>query len=504
MNKVIYAADLFCGAGGTSTGLKRVCDALGYKLELVAVNHWDRAIETHSANHPFAKHYCEALEGVDPRKAVPGGRLNLLLASPECTHHSDARGGKPINDQSRATAWHVLRWAEALYIETIIIENVEEFKTWGPIGADCRPLKSKKGETFKAFVNALESLDYKVEHRVLNAADYGDPTTRKRLFIIARRGRRKIQFPEPSHTSFGEASLFAKGKRWIPARDIIDWNIPGKSIFTRKKALAPSTMKRIIKGFEKFGGKNAEPYLIILRNHATAQSVDEPLKTITTSGSHFGLVTPFIIRFNGGTSEGGLKRVHSLDEPVGAIATANNYGLVEQFIVRFNSGNSRENPNNIIPPGKTISTITGVNNYGLVEPFIVKMDHTGWNNCSSAVKEMSEPVSTITTKNAHGLVQPFLVRYNGAGSNVFSLDDPLRTVVTKDRFGIVQPVQSEGDEWYGIDILFRMLQRHELAAAMGFPPEYKFCGNGTEIVKQIGNAVPVNTAEALIRECLAA
>src|SRR5690348_12640820 len=144
----IKVADLFCGAGGTSSGLMAAARKLGKRVNLLAINHWDVAIATHSANHPEAKHLCTGIDEVDPRRAVPGGRLNLLLASPECTHHSNARGGKPMSDQRRASAWHIVRWAEALYIDTIIVENVREFRDWGPLGVNSRPIKSKRGEAF--------------------------------------------------------------------------------------------------------------------------------------------------------------------------------------------------------------------------------------------------------------------------------------------------------------------------------------------------------------------
>jgi DNA (cytosine-5)-methyltransferase 1 len=197
--KTIKAADLFCGAGGSSTGLKRVADALGVALDLTAVNHWPIAVETHAANHPGARHVCKSIDDIDPRK-VTGGSLDLLWASPECTHHSTARGGKPINDQSRSTAWCVTRWAEALRPKFIIVENVPEFQTWGPIGSTNRPLQSRKGETFAAWVGTLTSLGYTVEARVLNSADYGAATTRRRLFVVARfdggaRGRGSIAWP---------------------------------------------------------------------------------------------------------------------------------------------------------------------------------------------------------------------------------------------------------------------------------------------------------------------
>ena len=158
----ITAADLFCGAGGTSTGLQQACEQAGITLNLIAVNHWDVAISTHSQNHPDADHYCFNLDSVDPRKLVPSGKLDLLVASPECTHHSIARGGKPINDQSRASAWRIVEWASQIRIEHILIENVKEFRTWGPLGTNGRPLKKRKGETYFAFLNALRALGYTV------------------------------------------------------------------------------------------------------------------------------------------------------------------------------------------------------------------------------------------------------------------------------------------------------------------------------------------------------
>ena len=232
---MIYAADLFCGAGGTSAGLMKACEALGLDdIRLLAINHWDVAIMSHSANHPGATHLCESLDNVDPRKAVPGGRLDILCASPECTHHSIARGGRPCSDQGRASAWHILRWAEALYIDNILVENVREFINWGPLGADRRPTKSRKGATFTAFVTALESLGYRVEWRILNAADYGDPTTRQRLFLLARRGIREEVWPRPTHSAKTSDTFFNTDlKPWRSAREIIDWSLESKSIFKR-------------------------------------------------------------------------------------------------------------------------------------------------------------------------------------------------------------------------------------------------------------------------------
>lgn len=441
---VVYAADLFCGAGGTSTGLAMACKAAGLDVELLAINHWDVAIDSHTANHPWARHRCESLDNVDPRKAIPGGRLQLLVASPECTHHSRARGGKPMSDQSRASAWHVLRWAEALYIENILVENVPEFLEWGPIGASGLPLKSKKGETFRAFVSGLRSLGYRVDWKILNAADYGDVTTRNRLFVQARRGNRPISWPAPSHSSSGDATLFGARSRWRAAREIIDWSVPGKSIFGRSKPLAPKTLARIAEGLRRFGGKSAEPFLIVLRQHSGARSLDEPLPTMCAGGEHLGLVEPFAI----GQQSGAVPR--SVGEPLPTIATSGAVALVEPFLVPF---------------------------YG---------ERAGQPPRSHAV---SEPVPTIpASASKFGLVEPFLVSFYGNGSTT-PVSNPVPTVTTKDRFGLV--------EQYEVDIRFRMLQPQELAAAMGFPSDYQFAGNREARVRQIGNAVPVNLAKAL-------
>lgn len=434
----LYAADLFCGAGGTSTGLLSAAKELGLQLDLLAVNHWDTAIATHQVNHPQMRHLCESLDAIDPRKMIPG-RLDILVASPECTHHSRARGGRPVSDQLRSSAWHVVRWTEALRPRWVLIENVREFRTWGPLGANGKPLKSRRGETFDAFVQALESLNYTVEHRILNAADYGDPTSRERLFVLARRGRRRIHWPQATH---GQSPTLFSGSPWRTARDIIDWQLPSQSIFTRKRPLAPATLARIEAGLRKFGGAAAEPFLVILRNNMTSRSVDRPLPTVTTSGAHFALCEPFLLPHRA------FKKGHvdSVDAPLRPFTATNGGGA-------------------------------------LVEPFIVPQMSSG------APRSPDLPLPTITTTSRGiGLVEPFLVSYYGTGGPQ-PLARPLNTVTTKPRFGLVEPAR--------LDIHFRMLQPHELAAAMGFPQDYQFTGNKSEQVKQIGNAVPVNLAAAL-------
>lgn len=413
----IQVVDMFCGAGGTSTGLYAAADELGIGVNLLAINHWKIAIATHSVNHNHARHLCETLDSVDPRKIVLGGRLHLMVASPECTHHSNARGGKPMSDQSRASAWHVLRWAEALRVDNIIVENVREFMSWGPLGANGRPLKNRKGETFQAFLTALRSLGYTVEHRILNAADYGDPTTRERLFVLARRGNKPVRWPEPTHTRTPSAELFGQIQPWRAAREIIDWTIPGQSIFERKRPLADNTMRRIVAGLEKFGGPELEPFLIVLRGHNAGRSLSRPMPAVTGHGAG-AVVQPMLVQYygNGQTT----------------------------------------------PTSAPLPTVTSKDHFALVEPFVVNISHSK---------------SAGTTR---------------------SVNKPLPTVVTTEEFALCAP-QINGQR---LDIRFRMLQPHELAAAQGFPKGYKFTGTREQQVKQIGNAVPTNLARALCRAML--
>lgn len=513
MRELIRAADLFAGAGGASTGLRRACEALGKQLDLVAVNHWQTAVETHAANHPSARHLCEDLESVSPRKAVPGGRLDLLLAGPECTHHSTARGGKPVNDQSRASAWCVLRWATTLRIDSILIENVREFLSWGPLGVNGRPLRSRKGETFQAFIQALRSLGYRVAWRVLNAADYGDPTTRERLFIQARRGRRQIVWPEPTHSPKGEATLFGPTERWRPARDVIDWGIPGQSIFARKRPLSPNTLARIAAGLKKFGGANAEPFLVLLRGtdasqvNGSAKSLGEPVPTITAGGKHVGLCQPFVLQQQSGgaprstenllptiatdgaialvepflISAGGPKvEARPISQPANTVLTRDHMALVEPFIISMeHSGAHGQQVRSVDQP---LPTITTRGDLRVCEPFVVPTNHgdTKGGNCRAYA--VDRPMPTITTVDAWGLIEGFVTKYHGNGA-AHPVSEPLRTIDCNDRFALVEPHVNGR-----LDIRFRMLQVHELAAAMSFPREYLFCGNRKQKVKQIGNA----------------
>lgn len=335
--KDFRVVDMFCGGGGESTGIMEAADINGYRIHLTAINHWERAIETHAANYPTAEHICESIEHVNPCKAVPEYKLDLLWASPECTHHSLARGGRPRSEQSRATAWEILKWASELWIERIIIENVPEFLTWGPLDKNGKIIKSRSGSTFKAFIQSLRSLGYTIDWRILCAADYGVPTIRKRLFIQAVKGRKKIIWPEPTHHE-DKNNLFGL-PQWKAAKDIIDWTIPCPSVFTRKKPLAKATLHRIEIGLKKFNGMHADPFLAILRGTGTARNIGLPLPSITCSGAHHALVTPFVTAISQASAK---DRSRSIYKPLSTICTKNEHCLVSPSVIsmdyRFDIG----------------------------------------------------------------------------------------------------------------------------------------------------------------------
>jgi DNA (cytosine-5)-methyltransferase 1 len=342
--KPLNIADLFCGAGGTSTGAVQAVEALGPTSRLTAVNHWDRAVATHSANHPGARHLCASIDSLNPRDLFQEGELNILWGSPECTHHSRARGGKPMLDQSRATAWCVTRWAEALRPEIVMIENVPEFEEWGPLGSDGKPLMSRKGDTFKAWVNTLRAIGYRVDWRILCAADYGDPTTRRRLFVQAVRGRRRIVWPESTHSP--ETDLFGKA-RWRAAAEIIDWSIPCPSVANRKRPLAPRTMKRIREGLRKYGG---EPVIIAMEHGGRAISASQPLPTVTTAkGGAFG-VAYLLPQQSGGS-------LRPVTDPAPTISTSGAVGLVIEY---YGNGVAH-------PVSKPLPTVTCNDRFALVQ-----------------------------------------------------------------------------------------------------------------------------------------
>lgn len=481
-------ADLFCGAGGSSTGMVLAANRLGVKLDLVAVNHWQTAVDTHTRNHPWARHVCADLGSVeaDPSKLVPGGKLDLLIASPECTHFSNARGDKPCDDQSRASVYHVLHWLERLDVHDVLIENVMEFAKWGPTlrrGLHYknryyrrgRPDPRRKGILFNAMIETLRAMDYTVEWRVMNAADFGEATARRRLFI--RASRKAIRWPDPTHAG-----------HWRAAREVIDWDLKGENIATRKRPLQPRTLQRIEAGLRKFGG---EAFLVVLKGMSSVSSIDVPMPTNTAHAAHLGLCDPFVMNVAHRGADG--SRCRSVDAPLSTIPSGHRgeLALCEPFLVEYHSekGTGKARVASVDSPLPTQST---ENRFGLCEPFIVPMDHSGRN----ALRSVDEPLPTITSAKggAFGMCVPFLAKYYGTAQTA-SIDEPLDTITAKDRFALVEP--------YSRGIRFRMLQPHELAAAMGFDA-YQFAGNKTEQVRQIGNAVCVHMAEALCRSIFVA
>jgi len=489
MKRTIRAVDLFAGAGGTSTGLIQAVADLGFNLELTAINHWDVAIDTHTLNHPGVSHIPHSLYEVNPLEVVPGRYLDLLIASPECTHHSNARGGKPMDEQSRAGAEFVAIWAEKIYIETILIENVKEFLSWGPLDQNQRPIQKYKGQLFLNFIERLRAMDYNVDYRLINAANYGDATTRERLFIIARKGGKPIVWPEISHSKDGQVGFLGKPK-WRPARDIIDWDLKGKSIFTRKRPLRPNTMRRIFRGLEKFG---CAPFLAEYHGQKyqgddRVRSIDRPLPTVDTS-NRFAFIEPFIVMMYG------TSNVRSINQPLPTVtAQGEHLYLCEPYIVSVGgpAGQGR-NPH---PVSQPLGTILADDHRALVEPFIISMEHSR----RDRTFPVDRPLPTITGTDAWAVVEPYLIKYNGSGLGAHSIDESLDTITSKDRFGLVIPL-ADGNRAL-VDILFRMLTPKELAAAMSFPPDYIFTGTRDNQVKQIGNAVAVRTAKALTKSLI--
>lgn len=318
---MLRIADLFAGAGGETTGIVQALGAVGGKYDLAAVNHWPIAIETHRHNHPSARTYCSSIEQLDPLSVFDvKDKIDLLWASPECTHHSNARGGRPRSDQSRASAWLILKWLSELYVRHVIIENVPEFENWGPLGADGKPIESRQGDIFRAFIEALKGLGYRVDWRLLCAADYGDPTIRTRLFIQAARGRERITWPEPTHSQ--SKDLFGCAP-WVPARNIIDWNINGESIITKKKPLAPATIRRIEAGIKRYWGEWAEPFLVVLHGTGGVRDLSAPLPTVVAGGGHLGIVEPFLVKYYSCGEGTEIIRV-----PLGTVTTKDRFGLV--------------------------------------------------------------------------------------------------------------------------------------------------------------------------------
>lgn len=476
----MIAVDLFAGGGGASLGIQQA------GLEVVlAVNHDEHAITMHAANHPDTIHMREDVFAVDPQRAACGrlrrGSVDLLWLSPSCTHHSRAKGGVPRSEQLRSLAWVGVEWARTIAPRVIALENVPEFSTWGPLGDDGLPVRERTGETFRDLVSALRLAGYAVEWRTLNAADYGAPTARKRLFLVARRDGHPIVWPTPTHGP-------GRSQPWRTAAECIDWSVPVPSIFGRSKPLAEATERRIAEGLRRYVLTAARPFIVCLTHGARLESCDEPLRTTTAAprGERV-LVAPTLVQTGYGERAGQSPRALDIGAPLGTVVAGGaKHGLVAAFIAKHYGG--------VVGHGidRPLGTITAQDHHSLIAAHITKFYGT------STGSLMGDPLPTVTGGGQHaGLVAAFLLKYYGQGGQWSGLDEPMHTLVTKARMGLVT-VTIGGEEYAVVDIGLRMLTPRELARAQGFPDSYLLTGTKTQQIARIGNSVCPPVARAVV------
>jgi len=522
--------DNFAGGGGASTGIQL---AIGRSVD-VAINHDPAAISMHKANHPDTEHYCEDVFHIEPLIVTGGRPTALAWFSPDCKHFSKAKGGQPVEKHIRGLAWVEVKWGATVMPRVMMLENVEEFKTWGPLLKNGKPDPKKKGITFKAFVNALKRQGYHVDWRELRACDYGAPTIRKRFFMIARCDGRPIVWPKPTHGDPNSPEVKSgKLKPWRTAAEIIDWSLPCPSIFERKRPLAENTMRRIARGIQKFVINNPKPFLIQVNHsgsdHHYCRPTDAPFATVTSKNG-YGIVTPYIARI-GQTGFGGDKMQYDIQQPLTTVVSKAEHLLVAPTLIQYHGeqagtevrGQQLEQPLMVVDaspryalvasflakhyggnyngPGvginEPVPTVTTVDHNALVTSHLVKMKGT------NIGQPVTDPVQTITAGGLHfGEIRAFLLKYYGTGGGQ-PLNEPIHTITTKDRFGLVT---IHGQDYQIVDIGMRMLEPHELFAAQGFPADYiidQDCnGKRYSKAKQVarcGNAVPPPFAEALVR-----
>ncbi len=490
--------DLFAGGGGASLGIEW---GMGRAPD-VAVNHDPEAIAMHQANHPRTWHYCESVYEVDPDEATGRQPVGLLWASPDCTHHSKARGGKPARKRIRGLAWVVTRWARRVRPRVISLENVEEFADWGPLDKDNRPDKARKGETFRRWLAQLERLGYRVEHRILRACDYGAPTIRRRLFVVARRDGRPIQWPEASHGAPDNA-LVRQGRRrpWRTAAECIDWSVPCPSIFGRRKPLAEATMRRIARGVQRFVLDDPDPFVVSVAHGDSGgrreYDLGEPLGTVSSGGVQHALATPYFTPRHG-ERPGQDPRARSALEPMPTVtATANGARLCAAFMEQANTGvvghRMTEPISTIVGKGCTQRLVAGhlLNQHG----------------SDQRHRRADEPAPTICARGNHAAsVAAFLAPYYGSGSGTTGrqLCQPCPTTTGRDRLQLVT-VNIDGATYVLTDIGMRMLAPRELFRANGFPDSYVIDTGPegrrltkTAQVRLCGNSVPPQWAQALV------
>lgn len=513
--------DNFAGGGGASTGIEM---AIGRSVD-IAINHDPAAIAMHRANHPSTLHYCEDVWQVDPVKACCGHGVALAWFSPDCRHFSRAKGGKPVDKNIRGLAWVAVRWAMTVRPRVIMLENVPEIRTWGPLGADGKPIKERMGETFNGFVLALSDgipkshpafgemcgelgihpdgteanvlssgLGYTIEWRVLKSCDYGAPTTRTRFYMIARSDGKEIKWPERTHGH--RKSEEVKRGELLPyhtAAECIDWSIPAKSIFERDKPLAENTLRRIARGIQKFVIENPEPFIINYKFDNPPEDIHQPLSTITAVNNHY-VVAPTLIQYHSETSKDEI-RGQQLNEPLMTQDTANRYALSVAHIMKNYAGGYTGSGSGADDP---LDTVTAKDHNSLVTAHVMIMRK------NMDGQPADEPLSTVSCSGAHHAeVQAFLTKYYGGEEKAHSVEEPLDTVTAKDRFALVTV---HGEDYIITDIRMRMLQPRELFNAQGFRRDYVIDrdtdGKPIPKVDQVakaGNAVTPPVPAALVR-----
>ena len=534
--------DNFAGGGGASTGIEL---ATGKSVD-IAINHDPEAIRMHKANHPNTKHYCEDVWQVDPVKACKGHPVGLAWFSPDCKHFSKAKGGKPKDKFIRGLAWVACRWAGLVRPRVIMLENVEEFKTWGPLNRGHHPIKAKQGKTFGKFVQQLQNLGYEVQFRELVAADYGTPTMRKRFFMIARCDGNPILWPEPTHAPRdSEEVKVGLLKPYVGAYTQIDFSRPCPSIFDTSqeikekygiravRPLAPKTMERIARGLKKFvldnpepfiiqcnhGGKRRPndirepmptitgkhgygivepkltPYLSVNRENHFGSDMREPVHTITANNQHM-LMTPTLIQYHSETAKGEV-RGQTIEDPIMTVDGSNRYGLVTSFLHKYydggykGAGDSVENP---------LPTVTAWDHNSVVTANLIQMNK----NCYG--RDIADPLPTITAGDGHfGEVRAFLIKYYG-NESAEDVTEPLDTITSRDRFGLVT---IQGVDYQIVDIGLRMLEPRGLYGCQGFPEDYIIDHDieghtypRSEQVRRCGNSVCPPLPAAMVRSNL--
>ena len=523
--------DNFAGGGGASTGIEF---ATGRAVD-AAINHDPDAILMHQTNHPQTRHYCESVWDVDPWEVTRGRPVGLAWFSPDCKHFSKAKGSKPVDRNIRGLAWIVLKWAGTVKPRVIILENVEEFQTWGPVRKG-KPVKSRRGETFRKWKEQLQALGYEIDHRELVAADYGAPTIRKRFFLIARCDGKPIIWPERTHApKDSEEVKSGKCKPWRGAAEIIDWTIPCPSIFDTTdeikekygiravRPLAVNTQKRIARGIEKFVLQNKEPFIVPIgygerKGQAPrVHDIKEPVSTVVSSGKQYLCqpeLSPFIVQVN---HKGEQFRGQELKEPIPTITGKHGYGLATPVMTAIAVSKAEqclampsliqyhtEQSERVRGQGmdEPIMTLDAANRYGLSVAFLSKFYKTGIG------QKPDEPLHTVTTSAGHfGIVT---VKMSRSEMNLHHWNEVRELLNAYCGYAIAADeillLDVNGTLYFISDIGLRMLTPRELYAANGFPPDYiidhDYTGKAYGKTKQVarcGNAVPPPFAEALVR-----